>query len=321
MMVALAAVAAAAIAMLGLLAWNARAYVRRVEAAYPATGRFLEAEGVRLHLREAGPAGAPPLLLIHGASANLLELWGPLAEQFAAEQRVIAFDRPGLGYSRRPRRNGHALEYQAACAAAVLREDGAGPAIVVAHSLGAAVALRLALDFPDLVSGLVLVAPASHPYPWKPAWWARASATPLVGDLFCGLLVPWLGPAMSKASVANNFWPSPTPATYLEEAAVPLIFRPGAFKASAADVCASNVEFAAQQPRYAELFTPAVILTAEKDRVVSPKIHARALAAEMPAAELVIAPETGHMPHRLRTDLVIAAIRRVNEMTRAAARD
>ena len=50
-------------------------------------------------------------------------------------------------------------------------------------------------------------------------------------------------------------------------------------------------------------------------------LAARALAADLPAAELVIAPDAGHMPHRLRTDLVIAAIRRVNEMTSAAAAD
>ena len=86
-------------------------------------------------------------------------------------------------------------------------------------------------------------------------------------------------------------------------------------------VCATNAEFGAQQPRYAELFTATVIITAEKDRIVSPKRHARALAAMLPAAELVIAPDTGHMPHRLRTDLVIAAIRRVNEMTSASAAD
>ena len=82
------------------------------------------------------------------------------------------------------------------------------------------------------------------------------------------------------------------------------------------DVVATRREFAAQSPRYAELFTPTIVITAEKDKIVSPKRHARALAADLPAAELVIAPDTGHMPHRLRTDLVIAAIRRVNEMTR-----
>jgi pimeloyl-ACP methyl ester carboxylesterase len=313
---------AAAIALAGwALAANASAYVRRIDARFPPTGRFIDADGVRLHARTTGPQGAPRMLLIHGASSNLLELWGPFAEEFAPLHCVIAFDRPGMGHSTRARRNAHTLASQAQCAARVLEQTGEGPAIVIGHSLGAAVALRLALDHPQLVRGLVLIAPACNPYPGKPAWWARLSAAPILGDIFCGLIVPWLGPPMSAASIANNFWPAAVPVNYANDAGVPLIFRPHAFRASAFDVCASNAEFAAQQPRYAELFTPTVIVTAEKDRVVSPKRHARALAADLPAAELVIAPDTGHMPHRLRTDLVIAAIRRVNEMTSAAPQD
>jgi len=314
---ALAALAAALVVV--LLANHARAYVKRVNAEYPPQGRFIDADGARIHVREAGMAGAPPLLLIHGASANLLELWGPLADEFSPLHRVIAYDRPGMGHSTRARRDAHTLKSQARIAARVLAETCSEPAVIVAHSLGSAVALRLALDHPRLVRGLVLIAPASNPYPGKPAWWARLSASPLVGSLFCNLLIPFLGPLMSSKSVANNFWPAPTPVNYLRDAGVPLTFRPAAFRASAQDVCASKAEFAAQQPRYAELLTPAVIVTAEKDRVVSPKRHARALALDLAAAELVIAPDTGHMPHRLRTDLVVAAIRRVNELTCQAA--
>jgi pimeloyl-ACP methyl ester carboxylesterase len=321
MMWQLLAIAAAVALAMYALAINARGYTRRVEARFPPTGRFIDVDGLRIHVREAGPPSAPRMLLIHGASSNLLELWTPFAEEFSPLHRVIAYDRPGLGYSERARRGGHSLASQAQCAARVLEQTGEARAIVIGHSLGAAVALRLALDHPHLVSGLVLVAPACNPYPGKPAWWARLSAMPVVGDIFCNLIVPWLGPPMSAASIANNFWPAPVPVNYAEDAGVPLIFRPRAFRASAFDVCASNTEFAAQQPRYAELFTPAVIITAEKDRVVSPKRHARALASELPAAELVIAPDAGHMPHRLRTDLVIAAIRRVNEMTSAPAQD
>jgi pimeloyl-ACP methyl ester carboxylesterase len=308
-----AATLAAALA-LAALALNARAYTRRVEARYPPHSRYVACDGARLHVREAGDAAAPPLLLIHGASSNLLELWGPLADELAPTHHVIAYDRPGMGHSTRAARDAHTLAAQARCAARVLEETGAGPAMIVGHSLGAAVALRLALDHPQLARGLVLIAPACNPYPGQPAWWARLSATPVLGDIFCGLLVPWLGPVMSAASIANNFWPATAPATYADEAGVPLIFRPRAFRASALDVCATQAEFAAQAPRYRELLTPAVIITAEKDRVVSPKRHARALAADLTAAELVIAPDAGHMPHRLRTDLVIAAIRRVNAM-------
>jgi pimeloyl-ACP methyl ester carboxylesterase len=317
----LLAIAAAIVAGAYALAENARAYVARTDARFPPTGRFIDADGVRLHVREAGPDGAPRMLLIHGASSNLLELWGPLAEEFSPLHRVIAYDRPGMGHSERAKRDGHTMASQAKCAARVLEQTGDGPAIIVAHSLGAGVALRLALDHPHLVSGLVLIAPACNPYPWKPAWWARLSTRPIIGDLFCSLIIPWLGPPLSPSSVANNFWPAPVPVNYLEEAAVPMVFKPRGFRASAFDVVASNVEFGAQQPRYAELFTPTIIVTADKDKIVSPKRHARALAVDMPAAELVIAPDTGHMPHRLRTDLIIAAIRRVNEMTSAPVRD
>ncbi len=319
MMMWLAAAALAVALGLAALAAHARAYTRRVEARFPAQGSFLALGDARIHWRQAGANNGAPLLLIHGASSNLRELWGPLADEFSPLHHVIAYDRPGMGHSTRVRQGAEALAHQARCAAAVLKAATAEPAIIVGHSLGAAVALRLALDYPTLVRGLVLVAPASHPYPGQPAWWARLSATSVLGDLFCGLLAPWLGPVMASASIANNFWPAPTPVDYAEQAGVPLIFRPRAFRASACDVVAAKAEFAAQQPRYGDLYTPAVVITAEKDRIVSPKRHARALAADLPAAELVIAPAAGHMPHRLRTDLVIAAIRRVNEMTTARA--
>jgi pimeloyl-ACP methyl ester carboxylesterase len=315
------AAAALAVVLAGIaLARHASAYTRRTEAAFPPTGRFIDADGTRIHVREAGQNGAPRILLIHGASSNLLELWGPLADEFSPLHRVIAYDRPGMGYSTRIKRNGHAMAYQAKCAACVLEQTGGDPAIIVAHSLGSSVALRVALDYPHLVRGLVLVAPAANPFPqFKPAWWARLSATPILGGIFCNLIVPFFGPAMSGKSVANNFWPAPVPVNYQEQAGVPLIFRPVAFRASALDVCAANTEFGLQSPRYGDLLTPTVIITAEKDRIVSPKRHARALAVTLPAGELVIAPDTGHMPHRLRTDLVIAAIRRVNELTSAPA--
>lgn len=317
-MIALAVAAALAAAIVALT-FNSRRYVRWANAKWPPEGRFIEADGATLHVRETGAAGAPRVLLIHGASSNLRELWGPLANEFAPLHRVIAYDRPGMGHSTRAKRDAHTLASQARCARRVLEDSGEGPAIIVAHSLGAAVALRLALEHPKLVRGLVLIAPACNPYPGKNAWWARLSATPLLGDLFCGLIIPWLAPIVSRTSVANNFWPGPTPVNYADDAGVGLIFRPRAFQASAKDIVATKPEFAAQAPRYGDLFTPTVIVTGDKDKIVWPKVHGRALAKTLPAAELVIAPGAGHMPHRLRTDLVVAAIRRVNEMASATA--
>jgi pimeloyl-ACP methyl ester carboxylesterase len=307
----------AAVVVLALFA-NARSYVRRAEARWPPLGRFIDVDGVRVHVTEAGPADAPPLLLIHGASANLRELWGPLAP-LIGEFRVIAYDRPGMGHSARPRRGAETLAAQARIAAAVLAASADSPAILVGHSLGAAVALRVALDHPELVAGVAAIAPASHPYAGDNVWWARLSAAPLLGPLFCATIIPAIGPLVAAGGVANNFAPASAPADYFEDGGVGLIFRPMAFRASALDVIATKREFAAQAPRYPEILAPVVVVTGEKDRIVSPKRHARTLAADLPAAELVIAPGAGHMPHRVRPDLVIAAIRRVAALAHASA--
>ncbi len=317
MMAWLAGAVLAALALAAILLRHARAYTDQVERIWPATGRFIDAGGERIHITETGPPTAPRLLLIHGASANLRELWGALAATLGAEHCVVAYDRPGYGHSSRTMRGAEKLSLQARVAADALRASGEGPAIIVAHSFGAAVALRLALDAPALVAGLVLIGPASHPYPGPNAWWARLATAPLIGNLFCAFVIPWMGPIAGRAGIANNFAPSSAPAGYYDDAGVGLIFRPAAFRASARDVCASNAEFSAQAPRYPEIFAPAVIVTGDVDKVVSPKRHARALARDLPAAELVIAPNAGHMPHRLRPDLVFAAIARVNSMASA----
>ncbi|GAN00518.1 probable hydrolase [alpha proteobacterium U9-1i] len=295
-------------------AWYGRGYSERASRTWPAEGRMIDADDARLHVLETGDAANPRVLLIHGASANLRELWGPLAADLARDHRVIAYDRPGFGHSTRPRRGAQKIATQAHFAAKVLEQTGSGPAILVAHSMGSAVALRTALDRPDLVSGLVLVAPFTHPYPHQPSWWARLAAVPLIGEVFCFSIIPCVGPIVGRSSVANNFWPSETPKGFYEEAGVGLVFRPATFRANAIDVCATKTEFAALAPLYADLLTPTIVIAAEKDKIVSPKRHARALAAELQSVELVTAPGAGHMPHRLRPDLVLSAVRRVGSM-------
>jgi pimeloyl-ACP methyl ester carboxylesterase len=316
----IAALVFAALAAAGLWALhlNTRTYVERAEAHWPPLGEFHDIEGAAIHVATRGPPDAPRILLSHGASANLRELWTPLADPLSADHRVIAFDRPGYGHSARLK-HAEALALQARIAAGVLDLHGQAPALVIAHSLGAAVALRLAMDFPDRVRALILLAPASHPYPGKNVWWARLAAAPLIGAAFAHFFIPLLGPLRVGAGIANTFAPAAPPKGYFDDAGVGLSMRPAAFRASARDVVASKPEFIAQAPGYVDIMAPAIIISGEKDRVVSPRIHARALAYEMPAAELVTAPGAGHMPHRIRPDLVLAAVRRAESMAEADA--
>jgi 3-oxoadipate enol-lactonase len=112
-------------------------------------------------LRDSGGEG-PVVMLLHGwmASADL-NWWGAYGDLIDAGYRVLAIDHRGHGRGLRPlvpfRLSGCAAD-----AAAVLRELGAAPAVVVGYSMGGAVAQLVAHEQPDVVAGLVLSGTAQH---------------------------------------------------------------------------------------------------------------------------------------------------------------
>jgi pimeloyl-ACP methyl ester carboxylesterase len=105
---------------------------------------------------QAGRAEAPPLLLVHGLGQPAFTDWLPVIPQLARRYRVIAVDLPGYGYSTSPIGKYSPKNY-ARVLQQVLARHVKGPAIVVGHSMGGAVALRLASDFPSTTSKLILV--------------------------------------------------------------------------------------------------------------------------------------------------------------------
>jgi pimeloyl-ACP methyl ester carboxylesterase len=62
-------------------------------------GQFVTVDGLRLHYTDQGAGGA--VLLVHGASSNLLEFQTSLVPVLVRHHWVLAFDRPGYGYSER----------------------------------------------------------------------------------------------------------------------------------------------------------------------------------------------------------------------------
>ena len=143
----------ALVAFTGWTAWQAERLV-------PPCGRFVTIDGVRLHIRDIGEG--PAIVMLHGLASQLQTFSYEITDHLPGRYRIVLVDRPGCGYSE-PATAGASLGIQAAIVAGLMRELELGPAIVVGHSLGGAVALALALDHPELVAGLALLAPATLP--------------------------------------------------------------------------------------------------------------------------------------------------------------
>ena len=132
----------------------------------------------------------------------------------AKRHRVIAFDRPGFGYSERP----HGSAWSAGTQAEVIRDVfavlGVNRPIVLGHSWGAAVALALGLNHPDAVRGLVLLSGYYYPTLRADVLFSSPTAIPILGDLLRYSVSPFIGRAMLPLLLKGMFAPLPVPARF-----------------------------------------------------------------------------------------------------------
>lgn len=101
-------------------------------------------------------ASPPPVLLLHGFTQTAIS-WRPVLEALPGGLEVRAIDLPGHGHGGPPLDLSASAERVAAAIGAAAGPTAAAPALVVGYSMGGRVALRLALDHPDVVAGLVLL--------------------------------------------------------------------------------------------------------------------------------------------------------------------
>lgn len=305
------------LALFTRIAWS------RIASANPPRGRLVPVAGGALHVLDAGPADAArTILLLHGASGNLADMASALAGPLVARGfRVLAFDRPGHGWSDRPGgRRDCAPARQAELIGEALARLGVGRAIVVGHSLGGAYACALAIGHPALVEGLVLIAPVTHPWPGGVAWYYRLAAPPVVSRLFTETLTLPLGLLLMNRAIAGVFSPQTPTAGHAGRTRARLALRPSAFRANAGDVRNMKRFLFAQAPRMPEIVAPTAIVTGDRDGVVLAHIHARGAARDIPGARLTILPGVGHAPHHVAGEAIVAAILETAERARAGRR-
>jgi pimeloyl-ACP methyl ester carboxylesterase len=287
----LALAAAAAFA-----AWRKTARLKKeAEAAVPQAGQTVDVDGGRIHFLDLGPRDAPALVMIHGLSGQLQHFTYAMTDPLAQDHRVIALDRPGCGYSERDTDTLAALPEQARMIWQALDKIGIKTPVLVGHSLGGAVSLAMALQRPEAVAGLALIAPLTHP-------------TDQTADSFKGLMVSspllrrLLGhtiavPAAQRTAAAvltEVFSPEPCPDSFLTAAGAALGLRPKAFVTASADIVAAHSGIATQAAQYDGLpEAPAGVLFGAQDAVISATTHGTPMRAY--GFSVTLLPDRGHM--------------------------
>ena len=294
----------------GLLAFANAAVASRVEHRNPANGKFLTVDGVRLHYLDQG--SGPVVVLLHGnqVMAEDYRVSG-LLDLVARNHRVIAFDRPGFGYSERPRTRVWTPQAQADLIAAALRQLGIERPTMVGHSLGGLVALAFALDHPDQTGGLVLLSGYYYPSLRPDVPLASLLAIPVVGDILRYTVAPIWGWLTSPVMLKGLFSPSPIPSQYAGDLPLSMTLRPSQLRATSADAAMMVPAAVKLQGRYRELTMPIAIVAGRGDKIVWVNRQPERLHVELPDSSLHVFEGVGHMVHHAGPHRVAEVIEQI----------
>ena len=302
---------AVAAGIAGLTARRAATRERAAEQRFPPRGRLIRVGGPGGTVVHAHVAGeGPDLILLHGASGTAREFTFHLVDRLKSRYRVIAFDRPGLGWSDDIGADGAVPAAQAAVLRQAAERLGVHRPIVLGQSYGGAVALAWALLAPADVAALVLVSAASNPWTGGLGAWYRVTATRPGAALLIPLATAWASPRMTDRIVAELFTPDPVPEGYVEHIALPLILRRKAMQANARQVNGLLPHIRHMAPHYRKLKLPVEIVHGTADTIVPIGLHSERLVRQVQGANLTRLEGVGHMPHQTHPDAVIAAIHR-----------
>ncbi len=237
-----------------------------------------------IQTRLEGPEDGPAVVLIHGFGSHL-GVWDSVVPALS-EHRVLRLDLLGFGdSSRRP--GDYSPEGQASAVLAAMDAAGMDEAAVVAHSLGSTVALALALQAPERVSRLVLLAP--WVYEEQVPWAYRDARAPGVGELVVGL---WHAEHLAWRFEYSFYDPSYVTEELLDRARS-MLRRRGTRAAALATIRSLGLQD--RQDRYAAVSVPVLVVNGREDKV-STVPYAERLVAQLPLARLEVLPWCGHLP-------------------------
>ncbi|MCA6113323.1 alpha/beta hydrolase [Bradyrhizobium sp. WSM 1738] len=261
----------------------------------PPIGSFVECEGVRLHYLPRGDPRGPSVVLLHGNGSMMQDfVISGLVDILARRNRVLCFDRPGFGYSARPRARLWTATSQAALLVKALNQLGVRDPVVLGHSWGALVAVAIGFQNDYPIRGLVLASGYYFPT-WRWDFWMMSGpAIPVLGDLVRYTVAPIISWAILPALLRKLFAPRSIPEDFKDLFPASLTLRPKQLRAAAEESALLIPEVARLQSRYSSIRCPVHIFHGTGDQLVEPE-QARRLHDVLSGSNLHLVADAGHM--------------------------
>jgi pimeloyl-ACP methyl ester carboxylesterase len=289
-----------ALGALGLWLWTPDKSRAELEARYAtAPTDFVEAAGVRLHVRDTGRKDAPAVILLHGFGASL-HTWEPWAVPLSEHLRVIRYDLTGAGLTGADPTGDYTDERAMQLLIALMDRLGIASASIVGHSMGGRVAWRFAAEHPDRVDRLVLVAPDGFASPGFE--YDKKPDVPAMMDLMRYVL--------PKTLLRMNLAPAYADSAKLTDAVVTryhdLMVAPGVRGA----LLERLRQVVRRDPiaKLASIQAPVLLMWGEKDAVI-PATNAADYQKALKQSTLVTFPDVGHIPQEEAPDASLPALR------------
>ncbi|MER6303201.1 alpha/beta hydrolase [Kitasatospora sp. NPDC001539] len=282
--------------------------------------RWIEADGVRLHLAEAGQDTRVPLLLLHGFPQHWYA-WRKVIPLLSGDFRLLCLDLPGFGWSEAPRR-GYTTDDRARIVLAALDRLGLDRVGLVGHDWGAWTGFELALRAPERFTGF-LALNMTHPWPrqrvllgtaWR-FWYTALLEYPGVGRRIVRHRPGLLGYLLRRATAPEHPWTAEESDGYVSRGSTPGAAR-AAERLHWGFVVRDIPRLALGAFRQRRLTVPTLLLGGEQDPVIRPSLLSPAGA---PADDLTaeVLPGCGHfLPHE-HPEAVAEAVRRLLSRSRA----
>lgn len=262
-------------------------------------------DGSKLRVECYGPADAPPIVFSHGWGANSTEWYYP-KKSLAGKYRLIVWDEPGMGLSKKPDNNDYRMENLAADLDVVLSLAGGRPTVLVGHSIGGMITLTFCKTFSKelsrRVAGLVLVH-TTYTNPVRTTKWAplyTALEKPLIIPLLYLTIATWpLAWLMNWLSYVNGSAHQSTHKSSFAGTETPgqLTFCARFMPHARPDVLARGmlgmIAYDATQT-LSTIPVPTLVVVGDKDTTTPPEAG-RYIASHVPRAQLATLAPARHM--------------------------